>query len=151
MTLLLHFKEITQITLNKSHERNEFFSKSVKGQLENMEIGLKTYVKNMLDIADKNTKSEFESFESKFANIRMENHRYAVDLKNSSNILLTEKEEIIKIKTEISKKIEGSNKINEDLNSQTVDKFYRMSAEYDVLKVKFTEIAEFIKVLILIK
>ena len=146
VNLLLHFKDMTQITLSKCHERNENFTKSVKNQLENIEIGMKTYIKTMIDVAEVNTKNEIEIFESKLGNIRMENHKYAVDLKNSATELKAEKEEVLLHKAEIYSKIEDSIKINEDLNSNTIDKFDRIIAEYDNIKAKFNEIAEFVKV-----
>ena len=148
VTLLMNFKETTNITLTKSKDRIENFVKSIKSQLESNETGFKNYTKIMLEAAEKNYKTEFENFEGKILNIRMENNRYAVDLKNSALELKSEKEEVIKIKIDLYSKIESSSKINEDKTSSIADKFYGISSEYDVIKVKFNEMAEFIRVYI---
>lgn len=148
VTLLLNFKEMTNITMNKSKDRIETFTKSVKSQLEMSEAGMKVYMKGILDVSEKNSKLEFDNFDGKIANVRMENNRYAVDLKNSAIELKSEKEEVIRIKNELHSIVESSSKLNLDKIEHFYDKFLGLSAEYDVIKVKFNEIAEFIKVII---
>jgi hypothetical protein len=147
MNTLLTFRETTKKILDLNNEKMENFTKSVKNQLENMEQGMKTYIKSMIETDKKNIKAEFEGIETKMGAVKMENHRYAIDLKNSATELKAEKDEIVKIKNEVVDKVESSSKYVDEINNNTLDKFYKLNSDYDQIRSKFNEIAEFVKVI----
>jgi len=102
-------------------------------------------MKTMLEAAEKNQKSEFDLMEQKFGQIKMENHRYVVDLKKTADDLKTEGEILAKIKVELTDKMEANNKHTNDVNSNTVERCNRVNTEFDSIKSRFGELAEFIK------
>ena len=117
LTLLLNLRETTSKYLIVNSEKIDNFTKSVKNQLETMDMGLKTYLKTMLEISSRTNKLEFENFETKISSAKMENHRYAIDLKNLAIDLKAENEQVQVIKSDIINKIEISTRNNDEFLS----------------------------------
>ena len=125
----------------------ENFIKSIRNQLDTMDMGMKIYLKTMIEVASKNNKNELDIIESKIGSAKIENHRYAYDLKNLANDLKVEREEVMNIKKDVLEKINISYKNYDDFNSKMKENFFKLSTEHDSMKIKFNELAEFIKVL----
>jgi hypothetical protein len=64
-----------------------------------------------------------------------------------ANELKLEIEEAINIKKDVLEKINISYKNYDDFNSKMKENFFKLSTEHDSMKIKFNELAEFIKVL----
>jgi len=133
--------------LNINSDKIEIFSKSVRNQLENMESGIKSYVKSLIEMEKKQSKSEFENLETKLSSIRLDNHRSALELKHSADELKSEKEELLVLKSGFQEKINEMNKNYENLNQSNFEKIESISAEFDLLNKKFIELSETLKVL----
>ena len=146
---LISFRETTKKILEINEEKMNNFTKSVKNQLENMELGMKSYVKTLIEAERKSINVDFENMETKIGSIKMENHRYAIEMKNNAAELKVEKDEFLKIKTEVVEKLDSSNKHFDELNTNTVEKFTKLIADHEVIRTKFNEIAEFVKVSII--
>ena len=147
LNLLLNLKDATKTLLNQSSEKMENFIKSIRNQLDTMDMGMKIYLKTMIEVASKNNKNELDIIESKIGSAKIENHRYAYDLKNLANDLKVEREEVMNIKKDVVEKINISYKNYDDFNSKMKENFFKLSSEHDSMKIKFNELAEFIKVL----
>ena len=147
LNLLLNLKDATKTLLNQSSEKMENFIKSIRNQLDTMDMGMKIYLKTMIEVASKNNKNELDIIESKIGSAKIENHRYAYDLKNLANDLKVEREEVMNIKKDVLEKINISYKNYDDFNSKMKENFFKLSSEHDSMKIKFNELAEFIKVL----
>ena len=147
LNLLLNLKDATKTLLNQSSEKMENFIKSIRNQLDTMDMGMKIYLKTMIEVASKNNKNELDIIESKIGSAKIENHRYAYDLKNLANDLKVEREEAMNIKKDVLEKINISYKNYDDFNSKMKENFFKLSSEHDSMKIKFNELAEFIKVL----
>ena len=112
-----------------------------------MDMGMKIYLNTNIEVASKNNKNELDIIESKIGSAKIENHRYAYDLKNLANDLKVEREEVMNIKKDVVEKINISYKNYDDFNSKMKENFFKLSSEHDSMKIKFNELAEFIKVL----
>ena len=137
LNLLLNLKDATKTLLNQSSEKMENFIKSIRNQLDTMDMGMKIYLKTMIEVASKNNKNELDIIESKIGSAKIENHRYAYDLKNLANDLKVEREEVMNIKKDILEKINISYKNYDDFNSKMKENFFKLSHEHDSIKIKF--------------
>lgn len=146
VTSLLNFKEKCTGDLKSSNQKVETMSKSISGQLESLEKGVKSYSQMLVESNEKNFKSEFNIFGQKLQEIKMENHKCAHDLKIAANELKTEKDKLLNIRMEIYGQFDLTTSNFKDLNHQTNENFEKMREEYETIKRKFTEIAEFVKV-----
>ena len=121
-------------------------SKSISGQLESLEKGVKSYSQMLVESNEKNFKNEFSGITQKLQEIKMDNHRYAQDLKNAANELKTEKDKLTNIRYEIYGQLDLATNSFKEINKQTNENFDKIKEEYETIKRKFTEIAEFVKV-----
>ena len=137
LNLLLNLKDATKTLLNQSSEKMENFIKSIRNQLDTMDMGMKIYLKTMIEVASKNNKNELDIIESKIGSAKIENHRYAYDLKNLANDLKVEREEVMNIKKDVLEKINISYKNYDDFNSKMKENFFKLSHEHDSIKIKF--------------
>ena len=137
LNLLLSLKDATKTLLTQSSERMEGFTKSIRNQLDTMDMGMKIYLKTMIEVASKNNKNELDIIESKIGSAKIENHRYAYDLKNLANDLKVEREEVMNIKKDVLEKINISYKNYDDFNSKMKENFFKLSHEHDSIKIKF--------------
>jgi len=93
----------------------------------------------------KKLKSDLELFQEKLSELRMENNRYAVDLRNSASDLKKEMEKTKDIQKEIYNELENNLKKTKEIYNKTNESFYYLQNDYEVIKSKFKEVAEFIK------
>ena len=115
----------------------ENFIKSIRNQLDTMDMGMKIYLKTMIEVASKNNKNELDIIESKIGSAKIDNHRYASDLKYMANELKVQIEEAINIKKDVLEKINISYKNYDDFNSKMKENFFKLSHEHDSIKIKF--------------
>ena len=146
---LINFKDKYTGEMKVSKEKVETMSKSIAGQLDSLEKGVKSYSHMLVDTSEKNVKVDFDNLSQRLSDIRMENHRYAVDVRNTANELKIENDKILNIKKEIYNTFDLTTLNFKDLNKQTNEHFDQIKEEYDLMKKKFTEIAEFVKVFII--
>ncbi len=144
---LLTFRDSTKSLLNINADKIETFSKSVRNQLENMESGIKSYVKSLIEMEKIKSKSEFENVEAKLSSIKLDNHRFALELKHSADELKSEKEGLLVLKSGFQEKINEIDHNIENFNQSNFEKIESLSAEFDLLNKKFTEFSETLKVL----
>ena len=126
-------------------------TKSITGQIESLEKGVKSYAQVLVETSKTNLKSEIDSLIQKIQENKMENHRYAVDLKNAASELKTEKELLSNIKNEIYSQLDSTSNSFKEMHKGTNENFDKIRDEYELIKKKFTEIAEFVKVEIFLK
>jgi DNA repair exonuclease SbcCD ATPase subunit len=144
---LLTFRDNTKSLMNINTEKIEVFSKSVRNQIENMESGIKVYARSLIEMERNHSKSEIENLESKISNIKLDNHKFAVEFKNAANELIREKEELLVLKSNFQEKIIELNRNYENANQLNFEKVELLSAEFDIMNKRFSELSETIKVL----
>ena len=143
-------------TLNKYREKNIIDLKMYKDKLE-------TIISTMNSILDNNNKSQikyineakdnilndcnkmFESVCENMKDIRVENSKYSVDLIAKTMDLSKKWDKIEKIKEELLENFNYSVNKYQMLTDDTIKSFEDFKTEYNIIRRKFMELAEFIK------
>ena len=142
--------------LNSYKEKNILDLKSYKEKLEgciktfnllvdnNSKANMK-YSNEIGQKTEKNCKEMIEMINERLMEMRLENSKYAIELKNKSLDLSKEWEKIQKIKEEISLKFEKEVNIFKTVSNNTINSFSDFKKEFGTIKHKFFELAEFIR------
>ena len=143
-------------TLNKYREKNIIDLKMYKDKLEtiinsinaildnNNESQIK-YINDAKEKILKDCNNMFESVCDNMKEIRVENSKYAVDLISHSMDLSKKWEKIEKIREDLLEKFNYSVNKYQMLTDDTIKSFEDFKAEYNIIRRKFMELAEFIK------
>ena len=140
-------KEKSNADLKLTNLKVDSMSKSISSQFDYLEKELKSYSQVLVEQCDKNFKFELNTINQKFQDMKIENHRYAIDLKNTANDLKVDYEKLTNIKSEMYIKLdiltnnmkqqtktinENLEKIKED-NEKINKKINKMSENVHVL------------------
>lgn len=142
---LMTFKEKHTIDLKAYKERVDGQVREMSMQLENVEKHLKLYTAKLMEQTEESYRKEISQIGDKLSDLRMENHKYAFNLQKISNELSVEYDKILNIKSEVYKKLDDSVENFRSLHKGTLDDFHDTRNDFDGIKKKFTELAEFIK------
>ena len=152
------FEEVIK-ELNKLNAYKEKNTLDLKAYKEKLELNIKTfnslvdnnnksqikYINDMFEKNYKECKSMIDIVEERITDMRIENSRYAVELIGKSLNLTKEWDKIQNIKEEIMH--EFNDKIHEFriVSNNTINSFSEFKTEFNLIKRKFFELAEFIK------
>ena len=152
------FEEVIK-ELNKLNAYKEKNTLDLKAYKEKLELNIKTfnslvdnnnksqikYINDMFEKNYKECKSMIDIVEERITDMRIENSRYAVELIGKSINLTKEWDKIQNIKEEIMH--EFNDKIHEFriVSNNTINSFSEFKTEFNLIKRKFFELAEFIK------
>ena len=152
------FEEVIK-ELNKLNAYKEKNTLDLKAYKEKLELNIKTfnslvdnnnksqikYINDMFEKNYKECKSMIDTVEERITDMRIENSRYAVELIGKSLNLTKEWDKIQNIKEEIMH--EFNDKIHEFriVSNNTINSFSEFKTEFNLIKRKFFELAEFIK------
>ena len=140
-------KEKSNADLKLTNLKVDSMSKSISSQFDYLEKELKSYSQVLVEQCEKNFKFELNTINQKFQDMKIENHRYAIDLKNTANDLKVDYEKLTNIKSEMYIKLdiltnnlkqqtktinENLEKIKED-NEKINKKINKMSENVHVL------------------
>ena len=140
-------KEKSNADLKLTNLKVDSMSKSISSQFDYLEKELKSYSQVLVEQCDKNFKFELNTINQKLQDMKIENHRYAIDLKNTANDLKVDYEKLTNIKSEMYIKLdiltnnlkqqtktinENLEKIKED-NEKINKKINKMSENVHVL------------------
>lgn len=142
--------------LNKFRDKNIIDFKMYKEKLETLINSINTLIDNYNDSQMKYIKEEkekilkdcnkmFESVTENIKEIKVENSKYAVDLIAKSMNLTKKWEDMEKIRDEIFENFNYSVNKYQMLTDDTMKSFDEFKNEYDLIRRKFFELAEFIK------
>ena len=143
-------------TLNKYREKNIIDLKMYKDKLETIINSINTilennnksqikYINDEKEKIKKDCNNMFESVCGSMKEIRVENSKYAVDLITHSMDLSKKWEKIEKIREDLLEKFNYSVNKYHMLTDDTIKSFEDFKAEYNIIRRKFMELAEFIK------
>ena len=99
-------KEKSNADLKLTNLKVDSMSKSISSQFDYLEKELKSYSQVLVEQCDKNFKFELNTINQKFQDMKIENHRYAIDLKNTANDLKVDYEKLTNIKSEMYIKLD---------------------------------------------
>ena len=106
------------------------------------------YSKSLNETTERNYKLEVENLSNRISDTRMDNHRHAVDLQKTSVELKNEIEKNLNMKKDLLTQFDTGVLNIKDQYKLTNDEFEKIKIEYELIKKKFNETAEFIKVMI---
>jgi hypothetical protein len=142
---LMTFKEKHTLDLKAYKERVDGQIREMSMQLENVEKHLKLYTAKLMEQTEESYKKEISHVGDRLSELRMENHKYAFNLQKTANELAVEYDKILNIKSEVYKKLDDSVDNFKNLHKGTLDDFHDTRNDFEGIKKKFTELAEFIK------
>ena len=143
--LLNNFKEKNILDLKKYKERLETIIKNFNLQVDNNSKANMKYVNEIKDKTESNFKEKFEEIKETIHEMKLENSKYAIELKAKSMNLSKEWDKMMKIREEIYEKFDDKVNTMAKSNDNTVHSFNELQEEFSKIKKKFGELAEFIR------
>ena len=139
------YKEKNTLDLKAYKEKLELNIKTFNSLVDNNNKSQMKYINEMYEKNFKECKSLIDTLEERITDMRIENSRYAVELIGKSINLTKEWDKIQTIKEEIMH--EFNDKIHEFrlISNNTINSFNDYKNEFNSIKRKFFELAEFIK------
>ncbi len=142
--------------LNSFKERNILDLKSYKEKLEGIiktfqimiDNSIKTNMQYSNEIGaktERNCKDMIEIVNEKMMELRIENTKYAIELKEKSLDLSKDWEKILKIKEEISELFKKEVENYKIISNNNINSFNEFKKDFGFIRTKFFELAEFIK------
>ena len=149
--VLVNFKSLV-----KYKESNINDLKNYKTNLDNMIKSFHTKIDNLSKSCNEFTLYKIRENENKFNNtlklyddkiynIKLENNKYSINIKNEFENLIKEWDKVLNIKTEIFNKFEKEVKFHKDIVNSVYKKFESFKKEFNLIKYRFTQLSEFIK------
>ena len=139
------YKDRNTIDLKGYKEKLEGLVKQFTQQIEGIKSIFIDYCKKSVDECESKFMERIKTTDDRIELMRVENGRYAIDLKKQCNDLGIEWERILKLKEEVysrfDEEIERFKKMHEGTES-SMDEYKK---EFKLIKKKFTELSEFIK------
>ena len=145
LSKLNSFKEKNIIDLKTYKEKLEGCIKSFNLLVDNNQKANMKYSNEIGKKTEKNCKDMIEMVNERLMEMRLENSKYAIELKNKSLDLSKEWEKIQKIKEEISIKFDKEVNNFKIISNNTINSFSDFKKEFGTIKHKFFELAEFIR------
>ena len=142
--------------LNSFKERNILDLKSYKEKLEGIiktfqimiDNSIKTNMQYSNEIGaktERNCKDMIEIVNEKMMELRIENTKYAIELKEKSLDLSKDWEKILKIKEEINELFQKEVENYKIISNNNINSFNEFKKDFGFIRTKFFELAEFIK------
>ena len=144
---LTNFREKHSLDLKSYKEKLDTMIKSINIQLDNNDKNGKLYANKLIAEYELKLKSDISDLNSKLGDIRMENNKYSLQLQKVSGDLSVEYSKLLQMKAEVNEQLDKSVLEMKDMHKETENKFSKVDSDFDVMKYKFGEIAEFIKVI----
>lgn len=135
----------------------KYYKEQLDGMLKTINMQLDTADKNNKDFINLNCKSLEISFKEQYkelfervSSVKMENSKYSMELMNATNDLKKENERMNKLREEFSVKSDQQLQKMIDSNKSLTIGFDFLKSDLDTMKKKFTDLSQFIKVIIII-
>ena len=143
--LLNSFKEKNIMDLKKYKERLETIIKNFNLQVDNNTKANMKYTNEIKDKTERNFNEKFTEIKNSIFEMKLENSKYAIELKAKSLDLSKEWDKMRKIKEEIYSKFDERVHDMTKSNDNTVHCFNELKDEFHRIRRKFGELAEFIR------
>lgn len=142
---LMTFKEKHTLDLKSYKDKLDQMLKQMSMQLDNVEKNMRVYTSKLMENTEESYKKEIADVCNRISDMRMENHKYAFNLQKTASELSVEYEKILNIKAEVYKQLDNSVQQMKDANQVTVNNFDTVKSDFERIRKRFSEIAEFIK------
>ena len=136
------FREKNIIDLCTYKERLENIIKMFQNLVDNNND---SQIKYITKLNDKTTKNILETIEEKISNVRVDNSRFAKDLINKTSELNELYDKINLMKDHLLKEFNNKSEEYNKKTNETNKSFDEFKIEYEIIRKKFLELADFIK------
>ena len=145
VTSLMSFKDKQMADWKSYKDKLENMIKQVAVQLDSNDKNLKSYMTKLLEASESSYNKEITDLNYKINDVKIENHKHALNLQNCAKELTVEYNKFPEIKSDIAKQMDDAvNKMKES-HSSTVDSFDTVKQDFEMIKKKFLDLSEFIK------
>ena len=139
------FKDNHTVDLKSYKEKLENIIKQFSSQIEAVKSSFIDYCKKLFEESDAKNKEALKLIDEKIEQIKLENSKYSIELKQKCDEIGLDWLKILRLKEEVFERFDTEKenfiKYSRDLNNT----FEEHKKEFKLIKKKFTELSEFIK------
>lgn len=139
------FREKTSLDLNNIKAKLENYMLNISLKMDNVSKSSNNYADNCVKNLEKKFNSTFDIYNDKLTNIRMENTKYAEDIKKATEELLKQINFVISLKNELLNKFDDQVNFMKKENVRIIKCFSGYKKEFYEIKEKFKDISNFTK------
>ena len=139
------FKDRNTLDLKSYKDKLEGLVKQFGQQIEGIKAVFLDYCKKSVDDCENKFNERIKTTESRIESMRVENGKYAIELKTQCNDLGIQWEKIQKLKEEVYVRFDEEVDKFKKMHSGTESSMDEYKKEFKLIKKKFTELSEFIK------
>ena len=139
------FKDRNTLDLKSYKDKLEGLVKQFGQQIEGIKAIFLDYCKKSVDDCENKFNERIKTTESRIESMRVENGKYAIELKTQCNDLGIQWEKIQKLKEEVYVRFDEEVDKFKKMHSGTESIMDEYKKEFKLIKKKFTELSEFIK------
>ena len=139
------FKDKQILDLKSYKNKLDSLIKSFQSQIDSVTLTITQFVDKKIHESESKFKELMQIYDDRLEDMRVENGKYAISLKTSSENMQNEWKNVINIKEEIFQKF---NKEVNDLKHReniVIQNFDNFKSEFKLIKNRFTQLSEFIK------
>ena len=142
---IINYKEKNSLDLKSYKVKLDTTMKNIKLQMDGLTKSINDYTKKCINQTENKLIDMINISEDRIQDIRLENYKYAIELKNNCDNLNNEMEKIAKIKEEIYEKINLDIENMKQANYGVTIKFEGYKKEFNQIKSKFSQFNDLIK------
>ena len=142
---LLKYKENNINDLNNYKNNIDNLSKSLQIKIDNIIKSCNEFTVYKIKDNENKFNSNLKLYDEIIYNIRLENNKYSINIKNEFENMCKEWEKVLNIKTDIFNKFDKEVKYHKDIVNSVYRKFEVYKKEFNLIKNRFMQLSEFIK------
>ena len=144
-SLFITFRDKQILDLKTYKQKLENLTKSLQSQIDSITLATTQFTNRAITESEERIKNLMKIYDDRLEDMRVENGKYAIQLKNQSSSLSSEWNKVMNIKNEIYAKFENEVQEMKKSNSEAAKHFDRYKKEFKLIKNRFTQLSEFIK------
>ena len=142
---LLKFKDSNIIDLKNYKDNLSTTIKSFQMKIDSIIKTCNDFSSNRIKESENKINDLFKVYDERIQDVRIENNKYSITVKNEFENLIKEWDKILNIKNEIFQKFDNEVKFHKDIVNLVYKKFDGYKKEFILIKNRFTQVSEFIK------
>lgn len=144
-SLFITFRDKQILDLKSYKGKLETLTKSLQSQIDAINLASTQYTNRAVSECEERIKSLLKIYDDRLEDMRVENGKYAIQLKTQSNNLASEWNKVMNIKNEILVQFEAKVQEMKQSNLALVKNYEGYRKEFKLIKNRFTQLSEFIK------
>ena len=144
-SLFITFRDKQILDLKTYKQKLENLTKSLQSQIDSITLATTQFTNRAITESEERIKNLMKIYDDRLEDMRVENGKYAIQLKNQSSSLSSEWNKVMNIKNEIYAKFENEVQEMKKSNTKAAKHFDGYKKEFKLIKNRFTQLSEFIK------